>query len=116
MSDYILPSRYLLKLEQRIHNQRVALRENWMIIEERAEHRKHYWSTHFLGKLLRSNKEKVACEATCKNLQARIDKLEKVVKSAAKYISESPCDPDITSDQLAAWQEYNQALEELENE
>jgi len=30
---------YIKKLEKRIHNQRVALRENWMIIEQRMNHR-----------------------------------------------------------------------------
>ena len=29
---------YIKKLERRIHNQRVALRENWMIIEQRIKH------------------------------------------------------------------------------
>ena len=30
---------YVSKLEQRIHNQRVALRNNWMVVEERAKER-----------------------------------------------------------------------------
>lgn len=30
---------YIQKLERRIHNQRVALRQNWQIVEERANHR-----------------------------------------------------------------------------
>jgi len=30
---------YIKKLERRIHNQRVALRENWMIVEQRAKWR-----------------------------------------------------------------------------
>lgn len=31
---------YIKKLERRIHNQRVALRENWMMIEQRANYTK----------------------------------------------------------------------------
>lgn len=30
---------YIKKLERRIHNQRVALRNNWMIVEERIRYR-----------------------------------------------------------------------------
>lgn len=30
---------YIKKLERRIHNQRVALRKNWMIVEQRAKYR-----------------------------------------------------------------------------
>ncbi len=30
---------YIKKLERRIHNQRVALRQNWQIVEQRNKHR-----------------------------------------------------------------------------
>ena len=30
---------YIKKLERRIHNQRVALRQNWQIVEQRMNHR-----------------------------------------------------------------------------
>lgn len=30
---------YIKKLERRIHNQRVALRDNYMIVEQRMNHR-----------------------------------------------------------------------------
>ena len=33
---------YVKKLERRIHNQRVALRDNWMIIEQRAGYYKQH--------------------------------------------------------------------------
>ena len=51
---------YTKKLERRIHNQRVALRENWMITETRMKHRatplrSMWWDT--VKRLIRENKK-----------------------------------------------------------
>jgi len=51
---------YIKKLELRIHNQRVALRENWMITETRMKHRPTYLRSMWWDKvkgLIRENKE-----------------------------------------------------------
>jgi gluconate kinase len=40
------------KLDQRIHNQRVALRENWEIIETRASYRRAWYPSKLLRSLL----------------------------------------------------------------
>jgi predicted transcriptional regulator of viral defense system len=42
-----------LKLAQRIHNQRVALRRNWEIIESRASHRRAWVRSPLLASMLR---------------------------------------------------------------
>lgn len=42
-----------LVLDQRIHNQRKALRENWMITEMRAEARRAWYPSKLLMSLLR---------------------------------------------------------------
>jgi len=58
---------YIKKLERRIHNQRVALRENWMIVEERGKCRplalQSRWFTHVLaqGETIQEQK-KLICE------------------------------------------------------
>jgi hypothetical protein len=41
-----------LKLDKRIHNQRVALRSNWQIIEKRAQYRKAWYRSPLLTSLL----------------------------------------------------------------
>lgn len=51
--------KYIKKLELRIHNQRAALRENWMITETQLKHRatplrSMWWDT--VTKLLKENK------------------------------------------------------------
>ena len=51
---------YIKKLERRIHNQRIALRENWMIVEERAKYRparlESMWSK-MVRRLIKENKK-----------------------------------------------------------
>lgn len=42
-----------LKLDRRIHNQRVALRENWEIIEMRASHKRAWLQSPLLLSMLR---------------------------------------------------------------
>lgn len=41
-----------LKLDRRIHNQRVALRQNWMIIETRAQYAKAWYRSPLMMRLL----------------------------------------------------------------
>lgn len=41
-----------LKLDQRIHNQRVALRENWDIVEMRAQYRRCWYPSKLLYSIL----------------------------------------------------------------
>lgn len=51
---------YIQKLERRIHNQRIALHQNWQIVEERANHRntplRSMWFD-LVKKLMAENKE-----------------------------------------------------------
>lgn len=42
-----------LKLDKRIHNQRVQLQENWQIIEKRASHRRAWVRSPLLMSMLR---------------------------------------------------------------
>jgi len=44
---------HIKKLSKRIHNQRVALRENWMITEQRRKP----WQLKFMARLYRERKE-----------------------------------------------------------
>ena len=38
-----------------------------------------------------------------------------LAKAATWYIRETPCDPDITDDQIIAWAAYQCALEDIES-
>lgn len=42
--------------------------------------------------------------------EERIARLEAELYAALAYIAESPCDPDITHDQLAAWEDLLDTL------
>ncbi len=51
---------YIKKLERRIHNQRVALRINWQIVEERNKYRPTLLRSMWFDKvkaLIKENKE-----------------------------------------------------------
>lgn len=57
------------KLARRIHQQRVALRENWMIVEQRTAHRRAWVRSPLLASMLRKGKlrpwyERVAARLT----------------------------------------------------
>ena len=43
-------------------------------------------------------------------LTERVEALERLHNAAAKYINESPCDPDIFPEQLEAWIRYQELL------
>lgn len=63
---------YIKKLERRIHNQRVALRENWEIVEERAKNRparlESRWFKYYKRKLkeIKELKEKLEAKVNRK--------------------------------------------------
>lgn len=48
--------------------------------------------------------------------EAKLEKAEKVARSAIRYIDESPCDPDIYPEQIKAYAEYQQALQDYRKE
>jgi hypothetical protein len=60
---------YIKKLERRIHNQRVALRENWMIVDERAKGRTHYYKPFWFQKYLEKAKECYKLKKTVSSLR-----------------------------------------------
>lgn len=48
---------YIKKLERRIHNQRVALHENWMIVGERIKHRPTQLRSMWFNKVKKLSRE-----------------------------------------------------------
>lgn len=59
-----------LKLQHRIHQQRVALRENWMIVEKRASHRRAWVRSPLLMSMLRKGKLRPWYERVAAHLAA----------------------------------------------
>ena len=47
-----------LKLQKRIHQQRIALRSNWQIIESRASHKKAWYPSPLLIAILKKSSQK----------------------------------------------------------
>lgn len=41
----------------------------------------------------------------------QIKDLQELFSAAEKYIEESPCDPDITADQILAWSHYQKTFQ-----
>lgn len=55
------------------------------------------------------------CLASVKSrIRAELADLREVVEAAKEYIAKTPCDPDITDKQAAAWSRYQAALAKLE--
>lgn len=44
---------YIKKLERRIHNQRISLRQNWEIIEMRAQYKRAWYPSKLLMQILK---------------------------------------------------------------
>lgn len=69
--------------------------------------------------LVKENKEITELAAKTRELNAKlgtqIRELQAALRAAAHYIKKSPCDPDITTEQLAAWQEYQKHSDLIES-
>lgn len=67
---YYQQQEYVKKLEKRIHNQRVALRQNWQIIETRADYKKFWpYKSSYLKNALKLYKENFDLEQKIKKLK-----------------------------------------------
>jgi len=47
-------------------------------------------------------------------LEAELERVKKLFQAAKNYIDVCPCDPDITTEQLEAWNKYQELLKEKE--
>ena len=68
----------------------------------------HEKPTAFMTKERRLEKSAVLIEKLVKEIERR----DAVFEAAKNYINLSPCDPDITKEQWAAWQKYEALLED----
>lgn len=50
-----------------------------------------------------------------KRLREERDQFKGLFEAANDYINETPCDPDITENQLAAWTKYNELVKNLKD-